>query len=118
MRESLTHDAWFQRLLAKIDAIGTSPSVLSPPAASTSTSPPSSAAAAAPRAASPSPPVHRLRFPKYDGADNPLGWLHKCEQFFRSQGTPASLQVWTTAFYLEGAAAQWYFHLKNHGEPS
>jgi hypothetical protein len=65
------------------------------------------------------PPVHKLRFPKYDGTDDPLGWLHKCEQFFRSQGTPTSQQVWTAAFYLEGAAGQWYYRLeKNHGEPS
>jgi hypothetical protein len=28
-------------------------------------------------------------------------------------------QVWTAAFYLEGAAGQWYYRLeKNHGEPS
>jgi outer membrane murein-binding lipoprotein Lpp len=36
----------------------------------------------------PPAPVHKLRFPKYDGIEDPLGWLHKCEQFFRSQGTP------------------------------
>jgi len=28
------------------------------------------------------PPTHKLRFSKYDGVDDPLGWLHKCEQFF------------------------------------
>jgi hypothetical protein len=30
----------------------------------------------------PPPPVHKLRFPKIDGTEDPLGWLHKCEQFF------------------------------------
>jgi hypothetical protein len=67
----------------------------------------------------PLPLIHKLCFPKYDSIDDPLGWPHKCEQFFHSQGTPASQQVWTTAFYLEGASDQWYFRLeKNHRELS
>jgi hypothetical protein len=67
----------------------------------------------------PPPLVHKLRFPKYDGTEDPLGWLHKCEQYFRSQGTPPAQHVWTAAFYLEGAASQWYFRLeKNQGESS
>jgi hypothetical protein len=67
----------------------------------------------------PPPPVHKLCFPKYDSSDDPLTWLHKCEQFFRSQGTPQNRQLWTAAFYLEGPASQWYFRLeKNHSEPS
>jgi TolA-binding protein len=39
------------------------------------------------------PPVHKLRFPKYDGSEDPLDWLHKCEQFFCNQGTPSAQQV-------------------------
>jgi hypothetical protein len=67
----------------------------------------------------PPAPVHKLRFPKYDGTKDTLNWLHKCEQFFRSQGTPPAQQVWTAAFYLEGAASQGYFRLeKNHDKPS
>jgi hypothetical protein len=67
----------------------------------------------------PPPLVHKLCFPKYDGSDDPLTWLHKCEQFFRSQGMVQNHQVCTAAFYLEGPANQWYFCLeKNHGEPS
>ncbi|KAJ1265722.1 hypothetical protein BS78_08G097400 [Paspalum vaginatum] len=56
----------------------------------------------------PPPPqlmTHKLRFPKYNSVDNPVGWLHKCEQFFRSQGTPTDQQVWM-ASYMEGAAQQ------------
>jgi hypothetical protein len=34
----------------------------------------------------PPPPVHKLRFSKYDGTEDPLGWLHKCEQFFSLPG--------------------------------
>lgn len=67
----------------------------------------------------PPPVVHKLRFPKYDGSDDPLGWLHKCDQFFHTQGTPADLKVWTASFYLEGAAHQWYYRLqKNQGAPT
>lgn len=51
-------------------------------------------------------PVHKLRFSQYDGTEYPLGWLHKCEQFFRSQGTLEDQKVWTVSFYLEGAAGQ------------
>ena len=67
------------------------------------------------------PPVpgHKLRFPKYDGGDNPIMWLHKGEQFFRAYGTPEHLKVPTASFYLDGAAAQWYYRLeKNQGVPS
>lgn len=62
--------------------------------------------------ASPPPPaiVHKLRFPKCDDAEDPLGWLHKCEQDFRSQST----QVWTATFYLESVASQCYYHLEKN----
>lgn len=63
--------------------------------------------------------VHKLHFPKYDGAKDPLGWLHKCDQFFRSQGTPEDQKVRTASFYMEGASQQWYYRLeKNTGVPS
>jgi len=62
---------------------------------------------------------HKLRFPKYDGSDDPVTWLHKGEQFFRAYGTPEHLKVPTASFYLDGAASQWYYHLeKNQGVPS
>jgi hypothetical protein len=64
-------------------------------------------------------PGHKLRFPKYDGSDDPITWLHKGEQFFRAYGTPEHLKVPTASFYLDGAAAQWYYRLeKNQGVPS
>lgn len=57
-----------------------------------------------------------MRFPKYDGADDPLGWLHKCKQYFRSQRMPEDQKVWTASFYLELTAGQWYYRLeKNRG---
>lgn len=29
------------------------------------------------------PRFHRLEFPTYDGKEDPLGWLQRCDQFFR-----------------------------------
>jgi hypothetical protein len=33
------------------------------------------------------PRFHKLSFPTFDGKVDPLGWLNKCEQFFRAQHT-------------------------------
>jgi len=66
----------------------------------------------------PAPPVHKLRFPKYDGYEDPITWIHKGEQFFRAHGTPEDQKVWTATFYLQGAVSQWYYRWeKNHGVP-
>ncbi|KAF8658447.1 hypothetical protein HU200_058898 [Digitaria exilis] len=66
--------------------------------------------------APPPPLVHKLRFPKYDGTEDPLDWLHKAEQFFLAHETPEASKVWTAAFYMQSAASQWYYHLtKNLG---
>jgi len=63
-------------------------------------------------------PIHKLRFPKFDGSDDPITWLHKGEQFFRAYGTPDHLKVSTAAFYLQGTASQWYYRLEqNQGIP-
>jgi hypothetical protein len=34
---------------------------------------------------------HKLLFPTYDGTEDPLPWLNRCEQFFRIQGIPCLL---------------------------
>lgn len=54
-------------------------------------------------------PSHKLCFPKFEGSDDPITWLHKGEQFFRAYGTPKHLKVPTASFYLEAAASQWYY---------
>jgi len=41
----------------------------------------------------PATPGHKLQFPKYDGSDDPITWLHIGEQFFRAYGTPEHLKV-------------------------
>jgi hypothetical protein len=62
---------------------------------------------------------HKLRFPKFDGATDPLAWLHRCDQFFRAARTPEEEKVWYSAFYLEGDAQQWYYRLeRNQGVPT
>jgi len=64
-------------------------------------------------------PTHKLRFPKFNGSDDPITWLHKGEQFFRAYGTPDHLKVSTAAFYLQDAASQWYYRLEqNQGIPT
>ena len=68
-----------------------------------------------------SPPPLQLSAPrpKYDGVDDPLGWLHKCEQFFRKLRTPEDEKVLTASFYMDGAAEQWYYSLEqNRGVPT
>lgn len=67
----------------------------------------------------PPPPTHKLRFPKYDGAEDPIGWLHKCEQFFRAHRTTEDEKVLTASYYMEGTAQQWYYRLeRNRGVPT
>ena len=67
----------------------------------------------------PTAPSHKLRFPKFDGSDDPITWLHKGEQFFHAYGTPDHLKVRTTSFNLEAAASQWYYRLEqNQGVPT
>jgi hypothetical protein len=43
-----------------------------------------------------------------------LVWLHKGEQFFRTYNTPPLLKVWTSSFYLDGTASQWYYRWENN----
>jgi len=61
----------------------------------------------------------KLRFAKYDGTDDPIGWIHKCEQFFRAHRTPEDEKVLTASYYMEGTAQQWYYRLeRNRGVPT
>jgi hypothetical protein len=55
----------------------------------------------------------------FDGKDDPLGWLNRCEQFFRAQHTREADKVWLASFHMTGAAQQWYFMLeRDTGEVS
>ena len=48
------------------------------------------------------PRYHKLSFPTYDGKEDPLGWLNRCDRFFRSQRTPENEKVWLASFHLTG----------------
>jgi hypothetical protein len=62
---------------------------------------------------------HKLRFPKYDGTEDPLPWLNRCDQFFRATRTPDNEKVLLAAFYEHGVTQQWYYRLeRNQGTPT
>ncbi|KAG8647348.1 hypothetical protein MANES_09G071628v8 [Manihot esculenta] len=39
------------------------------------------------------PKVTKLDFPKYNGLEDPMGWISRCEHFFRHQQTPEEEKV-------------------------
>ncbi|CAD6209747.1 unnamed protein product [Miscanthus lutarioriparius] len=50
---------------------------------------------------------HKITFDTYDGRDDPLGWLNKCDK------------VWMASYHLKGVAQQWYLVLETDiGRPS
>ena len=57
-----------------------------------------------PPASQPLAPItHKLRFPEYNGKEDPVPWLHKCEQFFRAYRTPETDKVSSTCPTLHSA---------------
>ncbi|OMO61303.1 Retrotransposon gag protein [Corchorus olitorius] len=58
------------------------------------------------------PKYTKLDFPKYDGSYDPLGWIHRCEHFFRHQNTPEEERVGLASFHLEGDAQLWFLKLE------
>jgi hypothetical protein len=58
------------------------------------------------------PRFQKLSFPTFDGADDPLAWLNKCEHFFRAQRTPEVDKVWLASFHMNGVAQHWYCMLE------
>ena len=65
------------------------------------------------------PRYHKLDFPTYDGKEDPLGWLNRCEQFFWGQKTAEAYKVWLATYHMTGTAQTWYMQLeRNEGIPS
>ena len=58
------------------------------------------------------PRYSKLEFPSYDGREDPLVWLRRCEQFFLSQRTPTEDRVGLAAFHLTGEAQLWYYQIE------
>jgi hypothetical protein len=62
---------------------------------------------------------HKLLFPTYDGSEDPLPWLNRCDRFFHVQGTLDAGKVFLASFYMFGEASQWFSLLElNQGKPS
>ncbi|XP_066379502.1 uncharacterized protein [Miscanthus floridulus] len=65
------------------------------------------------------PKYHKITVDTYDGRDDPLGWLNKCEQFFHGQLTREVDKVWMASYHLKGVAQQWYLVLETDiGRPT
>jgi hypothetical protein len=58
------------------------------------------------------PHYYKLSFPTFNGREDPLGWLNRCEQFFRAQRTGEGDKVGLASFHMTGAAQHWYFMLE------
>ena len=64
-------------------------------------------------------PRAKLEFPTYDGKEDPLPWLNRCETFFRGQNTPNAHKMWYASLHMTRPAQLWYFRLElNTGAPS
>jgi hypothetical protein len=62
---------------------------------------------------------HKLLLPTYDGTEDPLLWLNRCDQFFHIQETPDANKVFLAPFYTSGEASQWFSLLeRNQGKSS
>jgi uncharacterized coiled-coil protein SlyX len=50
------------------------------------------------------PRFHRLEFATFDGKEDPMHWLTRCEQFFEGQHTLEEEKVWLASYHMLGAA--------------
>ena len=58
------------------------------------------------------PHYYKLSFPTYDGKEDPLGWLNRCEHFFRAQRTREHQKVGLASFHMIGVAQHWFYMLE------
>lgn len=58
------------------------------------------------------PRFYKLSFPTFDGKEDPVGWLNRCDHFFRAQNTGETDKVWLASFHMTGAAQHWYYMLE------
>jgi hypothetical protein len=62
------------------------------------------------------PRYYKLSFPTFDGNEDPLGWLNRCDQFSRVQRTDEGDKVGLASFHMTGAAQHWYYMLERDGD--
>ncbi|KAL4573462.1 hypothetical protein LXL04_020270 [Taraxacum kok-saghyz] len=58
------------------------------------------------------PKFTKMEFPTYNGKDDPLAWLQKCEDFFEEQQTPPEAWVRQATFVLQDKSQAWYHNLR------
>ena len=58
------------------------------------------------------PRYYKLSFPTFDGKEDPLGWLNRCDHFFHAQHTPEQHKVSLASFHMTGVAQHWYYMLE------
>ncbi|XP_043813100.1 uncharacterized protein LOC122723753 [Manihot esculenta] len=64
------------------------------------------------------PKVTKLDFPKYNGLEDPIGWLSRCEHFFRHQHTPEEEKLELASYNLIGVAQPWFMQfLDDYPDP-
>lgn len=61
------------------------------------------------------PKFTKLDFPRFNGLEDPLGWLSRCEHFFRHLLTPEDEKVSLASYHLEGIAQLWYMQMLQDG---
>jgi len=58
------------------------------------------------------PRYYKLSFPTFDGKEDPLGWLNRCDHFFHAQHTLEQHKVSLASFHMTGVAQHWYYMLE------
>lgn len=53
-----------------------------------------------------------LDFSTFNGKDDPLRRINRCETFFKGQNTPKRYRVWYVVMHLTGSAQMWYYRLE------
>ena len=58
------------------------------------------------------PRYSRFEFPLYDGKQDPLAWLSRCDHFFRHQHIPKTEKVEIASYHLDEDAQVWFLKLE------
>lgn len=63
------------------------------------------------------PRFYKMPFPTYDGKEDPLGWLNRCDHFFRAQNIRDADKVGLASFHMLGIAQHWFHMLERDAGP-
>ncbi|KAA8520977.1 hypothetical protein F0562_011650 [Nyssa sinensis] len=62
------------------------------------------------------PKITKLDFPRYDGIEDPTGWICRVEQFFEFQYTKEAKKLPMAGYHLDGDVQLWYQRFKHQRE--